>query len=66
VKAYSSTIELPLILVVLNSTIAGWLFSRVEKSEKVIKVMRFMLFFWLFGFVQLIVFALLYQYKMLA
>ncbi|HIF54211.1 MAG: hypothetical protein ABGX40_02645 [Methylococcales bacterium] len=61
-----NSIEVYLMVIVLNSTIAGWLFSRVEKSEKVIKVMRFMLFFWLFGFVQLIVFALLYQYKMLA
>ncbi len=61
-----NSIEVYLMVIVLNSTIAGWLFSRVEKKEKVIKVMRFMLFFWLFGFVQLIVFALLYQYKMLA
>ena len=54
-----------LITILFTSTIAGWLFSRSKKAEKAIKVMTFLLYFWLFAFVQLIAFALLYHYKIL-
>jgi len=53
------------VIIMLISTSAGWLFSRSKKAEKAIKVMTFMLYFWLFAFMQLIAFGLLYHYKIL-
>lgn len=50
---------------VFLSTIAGWLFSRSKKAETPIKVMVFVLYFWLFAFIQMIVFAVLYQFGLL-
>lgn len=54
-----------LLVVVLISTIVGWLISRSKQVEKPVKVMLFVLYFWMSFFVQLMVFALLYQFGML-
>lgn len=53
-----------LLLIILISTLAGWLFSRSKKVEKPVMVMLFVLYFWLFAFIQLGVFAVLYQFGM--
>ncbi len=54
-----------LMLMIFTSTIAGWSFSRYKQAEIPIKVMIFMLYFWLFVFIQLIIFAIMYQFGML-
>ncbi len=50
-----------LIVIAVVSTLGGWLMSRV-KEETPVKVLTFMLYFWLLAFVQLIVFAMVYKY----
>jgi hypothetical protein len=52
-----------LLVITLVSTVGGWLFSRSNETEKAIKVLYFMLYFWLLAFVQLIVFALFYKFS---
>ena len=54
-----------LITAIFISTIAGWLFSRSKKVEKPVAVMLFVLYFWLFVFIQLIIFAVLYHFGIL-
>ncbi|KAF3977117.1 MAG: hypothetical protein HFP77_08960 [Methylococcales symbiont of Iophon sp. n. MRB-2018] len=61
-----NNIVLYLIAIALISVIIAWLISQSKPAEKVVKVMTFMIYFWLSAFVQLIVFALLYHYKILA
>jgi len=51
--------------VVFISSVAGWLFSRSKKVEKPVKVMLFVLYFWVSFFVQLVVFAMLYHFGLL-
>jgi len=54
------------ILVLISiSTAAGWFFSHAKEAEKPVKVMLFVLYFWLFFFVQVVIFALLYHFDML-
>ncbi len=50
------------LIVVLISTIAGWFLSAAKKVDKPVKVMLFVLYFWLFAFFQLIICALLYYF----
>lgn len=53
------------ILVLISiSTAAGWFFSHAKVAEKPVKVMLFVLYFWLFLFVQVVIFALLYHFEM--
>ncbi|KAF3981405.1 MAG: hypothetical protein HFP81_03815 [Methylococcales symbiont of Hymedesmia sp. n. MRB-2018] len=61
-----NSIVLYLIAIVLISVIIAWLISHSKQAEKAVKIMTFMIYFWLSAFVQLIVFALLYHYKILA
>ncbi len=53
-------------LMVLISTLSGWLLSRSKTAETPVKVMLFVLYFWGSAFIQLIIFALLYQFGFLA
>ncbi|NOR69031.1 MAG: hypothetical protein GQ532_04950 [Methylomarinum sp.] len=52
--------------VIFISTVAGWLFSRPKKVEKPVKVMLFVLYFWVSFFVQLVTFAMLYHFGILS
>lgn len=54
-----------IILVIFLSVIASWFFCRSKKAETPVKVMIFILYFWIFVFIQLIVFAVLYQFGIL-
>lgn len=54
-----------LLVMIFISTLAGWFFSRSKKSEKPVRVMLFVLYFWLFVFIQLITFAVLHYFGML-
>jgi hypothetical protein len=56
---------LGIILIIFISTIASWFFCRSKKAETPVKVMIFILYFWLFVFIQLIFFAVLYQFGVL-
>ena len=47
------------------ATLSGWLFSRSKNVEKPVKIMLFVLYFWVSIFIQLIVFAVLYQFGLL-
>ncbi len=60
-----NSIMIVLLVIVIISTAAACLLSRAKKVEKAVKVMLFVLYFWSFVFIQLIVFALLYQFDML-
>ncbi|NOR69178.1 MAG: hypothetical protein GQ532_05700 [Methylomarinum sp.] len=60
----SSTI-IGLIVVLFISTFVGWFFSHSKKSEMPIKVMLFVLYFWISVFVQIMIFAGLYQFELL-
>ena len=59
-----STFVIGLIILISISTLAGWFFSRAKEAEKAIKVMLFVLYFWLFFFIQVVIFALLYHFDM--
>lgn len=48
------------------ATLSGWLLSRSKKVEKPVKIMLFVLYFWVSLFIQLIVFAVLYQFDLLS
>jgi hypothetical protein len=54
-----------LLVAILISTLAGWLISRSKQVEKPVKVMLFVLYFWGVLFVQLVIFAVLYQLGLL-
>jgi hypothetical protein len=54
-----------LFIVILISTIAGWLISRSKQVEKPVKAMLFVLYFWVFVFIQLVIFSVLYQFGIL-
>ena len=54
-----------LMVIILISTGAGWFFSHAKEVEKPVKVMLFVLYFWLFVFIQLVVFAVLYHFDIL-
>lgn len=53
------------ILIIFTSMLAGWLLSRSKAVELPVKIMVFMLYFWVYAFIQLIIFALLYQFGFL-
>lgn len=53
-------------LVMLSlSTLIGWWSTRSKSVDKMIKVMLFMLYFWVSAFIQLTIFALMYQFGLL-
>jgi hypothetical protein len=52
-----------LIGLIFVSTVSGWFFSRSKKVEKPVKVMLFVLYFWVSFFVLLMVFAGLYYFS---
>jgi len=60
-----STTIIGLLVIILISTVASWFFSFSKQSENPIKVMLFVLYFWVFLFIQLIVFAILYYFGLL-
>ncbi|MBU2568975.1 MAG: hypothetical protein KJ725_02870 [Gammaproteobacteria bacterium] len=50
-------------LILIVSLVGGWLLSVQKKSEeKPIKIMLFMVYFWLLFFVQLAILAIVYYY----
>ena len=53
-----------LMVLISISTAAGWFFSHAKVAEKPVKVMLFVLYFWLFVFIQLVVFAVLYHFDL--
>ena len=53
-----------LMLVISISSAAGWFFSHAKEVDNPVKVMLFVLYFWLFVFIQLVVFAVLYHFGM--
>ena len=57
-----NTMVIGLMVLILISTAAGWFFSHAKEAEKPVKVMLFVLYFWLFVFIQLVVFAVLYHF----
>jgi len=59
-----STTVIGLIILISISTFAGWFFSRAKEAEKPVKVMLFVLYFWLFFFIQVVVFGVLYHFDM--
>jgi len=60
----SSTV-IAILSVVFISSITGWLFNRSKKVEKPVKVMLFVLYFWVSFFVQLVAFAMFYHFGLL-
>ena len=56
-----NVVVIVLIGITFISTISGWLLSRSKKVEKPVKVMLFVFYFWLIAFIQLGIFAVLYQ-----
>ena len=61
-----STTVIGLIILISISTFAGWFFSHAKDAEKPVKVMLFVLYFWLFIFVQVMVFAVLYHFDLIS
>ena len=61
-----STTVIGLIILISISTFAGWFFSHAKDAEKPVKVMLFVLYFWLFIFVQVMVFAVLYHFDFIS
>ena len=59
-----STLVIGLIILISISTLAGWFFSHAKDAEKAVKVMLFVLYFWLFFFIQVMVFGVLYHFDM--
>jgi hypothetical protein len=47
---------------IIISAVSGWFFSRTKKVEKPVKVMLFVLYFWISFFILLMVFAGLYYF----
>ncbi len=60
-----STTIIGLIALISISTFAGWYFSHAKEAEKPVKVMLFVLYFWLSIFIQVVVFAVLYHFDIL-
>ena len=60
-----NTMVIGLMVLISISTAAGWFFSHAKEAEKPVKVMLFVLYFWLFVFIQLVVFAVLYHFDIL-
>lgn len=54
-----------LLFIFFSSIAVAWFFSYSKQVETAIKVMTFMIYFWLVAFAQLMVFGLLYHYKLL-
>lgn len=54
-----------IIIALLISTFFGWLFSYSKKVEMPVKVMLFVLYFWVTVFIQIILFAGLYHFELL-
>jgi Ca2+/Na+ antiporter len=52
-------------LLLLIATFVGWFFTHTKKVDKPVKVMLFVLYFWITTFIQLMIFALLYQFGLL-
>jgi hypothetical protein len=57
-----NTMVIGLMVLLSISTAAGWFFSHAKEAEKPVKVMLFVLYFWLFVFIQLVIFAVLYHF----
>ncbi len=51
--------------VILISTVIGWVLSRSKKAEKPVKIMLFVLYFWMSFFIQMMAFAVLYHFGLL-
>lgn len=47
------------------STCVGWFFVHTKEVEKPVKIMLFVLYFWLSAFIQLMAFSLLYKVGLL-
>ncbi|MCF6203473.1 MAG: hypothetical protein L3J59_07365 [Methylococcaceae bacterium] len=60
-----NTTVIGLFIVILISTIAGWIINRSKQVEKPVKVMLFVLYFWVFVFIQLAIFSVLYHFGIL-
>jgi len=54
-----------LFIIIAVSAGGGWFISSAKQVEKPVKVMLFVLYFWLFIFVQVIVFAILYHFGLI-
>ncbi len=51
-----------LLVVIVISTLAGWYVSSRKQAEKAIKIMLFLLYFWVFAFLQIALFAVVYYF----
>jgi len=60
-----NTTVIGLLFLLLIATFSGWFFTRTKTVDKPVKVMLFVLYFWISAFIQLIVFALIYQFGLL-
>ncbi len=60
-----NTTVIGLLVLILISTIVGWVISRSKKVEKPVRIMLFVLYFWMSFFIQMMVFAVLYHFGML-
>ncbi len=60
-----SNTVLVVIGVMLISTLTGWFFSHSKEAEMPVKVMLFVLYFWVSVFIQIIIFAGLYHFDLL-